>query len=104
MASVAFNVQFRSNAMPIRMAVEKTGDCGPNDISIGKATLHGASGSLPLNDRIAIPTGTPGGGVERWLDPEPIHRLLTPLRSEAPSSNRVSIATPVSLRQMGGEE
>jgi hypothetical protein len=53
-------VQFRSNAMPIRMAVEKTGDCGPNDISSGKATLHGASGSLPLNDRIAIPTGTPG--------------------------------------------
>ena len=41
-------------------AVEKTGDCGPNDISGGKATLHGASGSLPLNDRIAIPTGTPG--------------------------------------------
>ena len=58
--SGVFNGPIPFKPMPIRMAGEKTGDCGPNDISSGKAILHGASGSWPLNDRIAIPTGTPG--------------------------------------------
>ena len=48
-----------NDPMPAKCDTNSNGSCEnwrlwPNDISSGKAALHGASGSLPLNDTIAI--------------------------------------------------